>query len=124
VESDMELDWYLSYYKDQVKSIDYAVASVESDQVGTQITLRRVGLFPMPLDIMVLYEGGRKETHTIPLVSMYGAKHQDGLEVHQPWPWTHPEYKLFIPSKETVIGVEIDPSKRMLDIDRNNNTYE
>ncbi|MGB0194503.1 MAG: M1 family metallopeptidase, partial [Schleiferiaceae bacterium] len=124
VESDMELDWYLSYYKDQVKSIDYAVAAVESDQVGTQITLQRVGLFPMPVDVMVLYDGGRKELHTIPLVSMYGAKHQEGLEVHQPWPWTHPEYKLFIPSKETVIGVEIDPSKRMLDIDRNNNTYE
>jgi len=124
LESNMELDWYLSYYKDQVKSIDYAVAAVESDQVGTQITLRRVGLFPMPVDVLVRYEGGREEMHTIPLVSMYGAKHQEGLEVHEPWPWTHPEYKLYIPSSETVMGVEIDPSKRMLDIDRKNNTYE
>ena len=124
IESDMELDWYLSYYRDQVKSIDYAVASVESDQVGTQITLQRIGLFPMPVDVLVTYESGRKELHTVPLMSMYGAKRQEGVEVHEPWPWTHPEYTMCVPSSEAIKRLEIDPSKRMLDIDRRNNIYE
>jgi hypothetical protein len=123
VESDMELDWYLSYYKDQVKSIDYGITAVENDVVGAQITLQRIGLFPMPVDVLVTYESGREELHTIPLVSMYGAKRQEGIEVHEPWPWTHPEYKMYIPTSETIKRIEIDPSKRMLDIDQSNNVF-
>ena len=124
VESDMELDWYLSYYKDQVKSIDYGIAAVKNDIVGTQITLQRIGLFPMPVDVLVTYESGRKELHTIPLMSMYGAKRQERVEVQRPWPWTHPKYTMYIPSSEAIKRLEIDPSKRMLDIDRSNNIYE
>ena len=120
----MELDWYLSYYKDQVKSIDYGIAAVENDIVGTQITLQRIGLFPMPVDVLVTYESGREELHTIPLMSMYGAKRQKDVEVHEPWPWTHPEYTMYVPSSEAVKRLEIDPSKRMLDIDRSNNIYK
>ena len=65
-----------------------------------------------------------KELHTIPLMSMYGAKRQERVEVQRPWPWTHPKYTMYIPSSEAIKRLEIDPSKRMLDIDRSNNIYE
>ena len=117
----MELDWYLSYYKDQVKSIDYSIEDVINNKMGAQITLVRKGLFPMPVDLTITYESGRTERHNIPLLSMYGSKRQEGLTVHQPWPWTHPKYQLNIPSTERIRSIEIDPSLRMLDIDLTNN---
>ena len=119
--SNMELDWYLSYYKDQVKSIDYSIEDVINNKMGAQITLVRKGLFPMPVDLTITYESGRTERHNIPLLSMYGSKRQEGLTVHQPWPWTHPKYQLNIPSTEGIRSIEIDPSLRMLDIDLTNN---
>ena len=119
--SNMELDWYLSYYKDQVKSIDYSIEDVINNKMGAQITLVRKGLFPMPVDLTITYESGRTERHNIPLLSMYGSKRQEGLTVHQPWPWTHPKYQLNIPSTERIRSIEIDPSLRMLDIDLTNN---
>jgi aminopeptidase N len=118
VESDMELDWYLSYYKDQVKSIDYGITAVENDVVGAQITLQRIGLFPMPVDVLVTYESGREELHTIPLVSMYGAKAPRRYRGSRAMALDPPEYKMYIPTSETIKRIEIDPSKRMLDIDQ------
>ena len=76
--SDLELDWYLSYYVDQVKSVDYAITSVSPVMNGVVISLARLGKFPMPIDIEVEYAGGRIEHMTIPLVSMYGAKKRNG----------------------------------------------
>ena len=52
---------------------------------------------------------------------MYGAKEEEGLQTHNPWPWTHPKYQLLVPATERVRAVEIDPSLRMLDIDLGNN---
>jgi hypothetical protein len=55
-ESGLELDWYLSYYKDQVKSIDYGISEVKSVMNGNSITLERVGKFPMPIDLKITYQ--------------------------------------------------------------------
>ena len=75
----------------------------------------------MPIDLLITYESGRQERHNIPLLSMYGAKEEEGLQTHKPWPWTHPKYQLLVPATEHVRAVEIDPSLRMLDIDLSNN---
>jgi hypothetical protein len=75
----------------------------------------------MPIDLLITYESGRQERHNIPLLSMYGAKEEEGLQTHKPWPWTHPTYQLLVPATERVRAVEIDPSLRMLDIDLSNN---
>ncbi|MDG1526399.1 MAG: M1 family metallopeptidase [Schleiferiaceae bacterium] len=122
-ESDLELDWYLSYYVDQVKSIDYSVSLKRSDAYGAEILLERKGLFPMPVDLRITYASGRTEMLNIPLVSMYGAKRVEGYDVQSPWAWTHPEYILKHTSTEPIISIEIDPSKRLLDIDRANNIW-
>jgi hypothetical protein len=54
---------------------------------------------------------------------MYGAKRVEGYDVQAPWGWTHPEYLLKHTATEPIISVEIDPSKRLLDIDRTNNVW-
>ena len=123
LESGLHLDWYLSYYVDQVKSIDYAVDSVKHVHNGTHIFLRRVGDFPMPLDVLVRFSDGSERTYNIPLLSMYGYK-AEAAEMAQPWPWTHPTYTLEVPSGDLQIeAVQIDPSNRMLDIQRTNNRW-
>lgn len=121
--SDLELDWYLSYYKDQVKSVDYAVTGVVGAvPAGSKITLENHGKFPMPLDVVVTTKDGQVLEYNIPLLSMYGAK--EGANTQTPWPWTHPTYDLFITVPlENIESIQIDPTNRLLDIDRSNNTY-
>jgi aminopeptidase N len=124
-ESDLELDWYLSYYKDQVKSVDYSISEVNPVMNGTTVLFERKGGFPMPLDIEVVYAGGLVEYYNVPLVSMYGAKKDPKYDVLSPWAWTHPSYEFKIPSKgKEVIEVRIDPSQRLLDIDVTNNAWK
>ena len=122
--SNLELDWYLSYAKDQVKSIDYEVAQVQNEMNGATITLNRIGKFPMPIDLEIEYEGGRTELYTIPLVSMYGSKRGTPHRVQTPWAWTHPTYELKINTAgQQIKSVRIDPTERLLDINPENNSW-
>lgn len=41
------------------------------------------------------------------------------------WRWTHPEYKLTLDMDlSNIKKIEIDPSKRMADVNRSNNIWE
>ena len=41
------------------------------------------------------------------------------------WPWVNPTYKLELPTSVSFIKrMEIDPSQRMADVNRSNNTYK
>lgn len=128
-ESGLELDWYREYWVNTTEMIDYGVKSVdEADGKSTKLTLEKVGVMPMPLDIMVTYKGGRQEVFNIPLRIMRGAKQKPslsmGFTVKEDWPWTHPTYELVIPrSKEEIQSIEIDPFNMMADVNRTNNVY-
>ena len=38
------------------------------------------------------------------------------------WPWTHPYFQFVVPTeKANILSIEIDPSKLMADVDRENN---
>jgi hypothetical protein len=38
------------------------------------------------------------------------------------WPWTHPTYEFELPlDPEEIVSIEIDPSGRMVDTNRENN---
>jgi hypothetical protein len=82
---------------------------------------------PMPLDVVVTYKDGSKETFYIPLEIMRGEKSEaaTGKRTLLPdWPWTFPEYsfKLAVPMAD-ITKLEIDPSRRMADINLDNNSY-
>lgn len=127
-ESGMELDWYLAYMMNTTETIDYGIGRVEGMENQTRIDLRRIGNFPMPIDLAVTFRDGSTAIYNIPLRVMRGAKSsaddaiRDAYSVEKPWPWTNPDYTLTLdhPLKD-IESIEIDPSGRMADVDRNNN---
>ncbi|MBL0882913.1 MAG: M1 family metallopeptidase [Chitinophagaceae bacterium] len=123
--SGMELDWYKEYFINSTKTIDYAVGDINVVEGKATLTMRRIGKMPMPLDVLVTYKDGKQEMHNIPLDLMYGTKPaEDATEriVEKPWRWTHPEYKFTISRGiQEIKSIEIDPSMRLADINRNNN---
>src|SRR5690606_15281466 len=56
--SGFELDWYLTDFTQTTNTIDYGIKSVENEGQNTTITLERIGLMPMPIDLYVIYEDG------------------------------------------------------------------
>ena len=124
--SGMQLDWYKEYWINTTKTIDYGIGEVSSKDGKTAIVLKRVGEMPMPVDVQVTFKDGSKEMHNIPLNLMYGSKKSENTDekyfVHDEWRWTHPEYKLTLDKDLNAIKkIEIDPSKRMADINRSDN---
>lgn len=128
-ESGLELDWYKEYFVNSTKTIDYGIKEVKADGSGTSITLERIGLMPMPLDVMVTYKDGSQEQIYLPLVIMRGEKNNEsGMPerlLTEDWPWTNLS-KTFTISKsfDTIKSVEIDPSGRLADLERENNKVE
>ncbi|PWJ44153.1 M1 family metallopeptidase [Sediminitomix flava] len=127
-QSGIELDWYKEYFVFTTKTIDYAIRQTFSDETSTTVTLERIGKMPMPIDLEVEYTDGSKEIFYIPLRVMRGEKpvENDTKRTQlNDWPWTHPSYTLTIPtSAKNIKKIEIDPSLRMADIDRSNNSVE
>ena len=127
--SGIQLDWYKMYWVNTTKTIDYAIDSLWEEGGVSKIRLKRVGLMPMPIDLQLTFKDGHTETSYIPLNLMYAGKEAENAtekrKVYEPWRWTHPTYILDIPAKLSDLKkAEIDPSKRMADINRNNNLLE
>ena len=127
--SGMQLKWYLSYWVNTTKRIDYGIKNVLSDADATFVTLERVGEFPMPIDLLVTYTDGTTELFYIPMNETLGNKPAESTTQArvdlETWPWVNPTYTLKInkPAK-SISTLEIDPSMRMADIDRKNNRME
>jgi hypothetical protein len=128
-ESGLELDWYKEEMVNTLNNTDYSIANVEKDgRKTTKITLERKGKTPMPLDILVTYDGGEQDIFHIPLTLMYGNKVREAMkidfEVQQPWAWVNPTYSFIVNKRLSKIAkIEIDPSQRMADIDKSNNIF-
>ena len=128
-ESGLELDWYKEYFVYTTKTIDYAVKEVKASEVGTSIILERIGAMPMPIDLVVTYKDGTKELVYLPLEIMRGDKKVETnfpkLVLTQDWPWVQPTLTINLKrAVDTIKSVEIDPSKRMADIQVENNKVE
>jgi hypothetical protein len=129
-ESGMVLDWYYEYWVTTTKTIDYGIASMETGESDDQsaVTLVRVGLMPMPIDLEVEFTDGSIEHYYIPMRIMWGQKENENPDIERhvadDWPWVFPEYELTIDRPMSDIQrIEIDPSERMADVDRDNNTW-
>ena len=112
--SNLELDWYLMDFGQTTNTIDYGVKAID----GNKITLERIGLMPMPIDITVTYTDGSSEDFYIPLQMMRGEK-PTSATLKPDWAWAYPTYT-FETSKQ-VSGVQIDPKNMMADITKENN---
>jgi hypothetical protein len=127
--SGVKLDWYKEYWCNTTKTINYSIDSLWEDNGLTKIRLKRIGQMPMPIDLQLTFTDGTKEMHYIPLNLMFGTKPNENTiqkrEVHEEWKWTHPTYIVELKRKLTEIRmVEIDPSRRMADVEQKNNKLE
>ena len=130
-QSGIKLDWYKEYWCNTTKTIDYSIDSLWEENGVSKIRLKRIGNMPMPIDLKINFKDGSSEIHCVPLNLMFGSKlpeneaGKDVWKLHEEWRWTHPTYVVEIKQRLTEIKkVEIDPSKRMADIDRKNNVLE
>lgn len=126
--SGLELDWYKEYWIYSSKTIDYGIKAVSSENNETTVVLERKGEMPMPIDLVVTYKSGKKELYYIPLELMRGEKKEEmsgaTTILMEDWGWVYPEYVLKIGSDVKEISkIEIDPTERMADVDRSNNSY-
>jgi hypothetical protein len=127
--SGLKLDWYKEYFVNSTKTIDYAIDSLWEEGGVSKIRIKRIGKMPMPVDLQLTFKDGSTEMHYVPLNLMYGEKPNENngqnRMVHEPWRWTHPTYTVEFKHRLLDIKfVEIDPSRRMADIDQKNNFLE
>jgi len=127
--SGIQLDWYQMYFVNSTKTIDYGIDSLWEENGLSKIRLKRTGYMPMPIDLRLTFKDGTTQMHYIPLNLMYGEKLAEHTNekriVYEPWRWTHPTYVIEFKNKLIDLKrVEVDPSKRMADVNRKNNVIE
>lgn len=127
--SGLELDWYKDYMIYSTKSIDYGIDTAYASGDRTVIELSRYFFMPMPVDLEITLKNGASMYYTIPLDLMLGAKQEAApggatYYVLPDWPWVNLEYRFeaLIPFDQ-VDSIRIDPSKRLADLDPQNNTW-
>ncbi|UGU18277.1 M1 family metallopeptidase [Sinomicrobium kalidii] len=130
--SGFQLDWYLTDWTKTTNTIDYGIGEVTAEgRDRTRIKLERIGLMPMPVDVLVVYKDDSYETFYAPLRMMHGIKENPypNLErtVLPDWAWAYPDYEFTIDKpKSEIKAIVIDPSELMADVDKSNNgiTFE
>ena len=121
--SELELDWYIMDWTQTTNTIDYGVKSIDENNTTTAVTLERIGLMPMPIDIEVIYTDGSKAQFYIPLQMMRGEKPTPtATTVLKDWAWAYPTYTFSINKPKTSIqSITIDPKGMMADVNKDNN---
>ena len=122
--SDLELEWYLNEWTRTPHKVDYGVdiSLLESERV---ITLKRIGRIPMPIEIVVSFEDGSSDMYYIPNDLLYGYKSfNDEVYLMEPWNWVSKEYEFEVVGSKKITKVEIDPSKRIADVNQLDNSVE
>ena len=121
------LNWYLTDWTQTTNTIDYKISGVSKLYNKTIIDLERVGMMPMPLEILISFKNGNKQIHYVPIGIMRGEK-KPYVDIewilHNDWTWSTPNYKLIIDSPlDSIEKITIDSSNLMADIDKSNNYY-
>lgn len=126
--SGANLDWYLNDWTQTTNTIDYAIKEVSTKENSTVITLERIGRIPMPIDMIVEYTDGSRESFYIPLRMMSFEKENPYSNLKRTviadWAWAFPTYNYSLPTTKTVKRIILDPSGLMADVNRANNIYE
>ena len=120
--SDLELEWYLNEWTRTPHKIDYGIdiSSLESERI---ITLKRKARIPMPIEVVVSFEDGSSDLYYIPNDLLHGYKSfNEEVYLMEPWNWVSTEYDFVVEGNKKIIKIEIDPSKRIADVNQLDNT--
>lgn len=126
--SGLELDWYKEYMVYTTKTIDYAIDTAYQKDDKAMIRLARISNFPMPVDVVVTLKDGSSIAYTIPLDIMRGSKietyNNSSYTLLNDWNWVNPTYDIQTTfSLDEIESIEIDPSRRLADINMANNIW-
>ncbi|WP_348824590.1 M1 family metallopeptidase [Flavobacterium aestuarii] len=127
--SGANLDWYLVDWTQTLNTIDYGIKDVKENADKTSVTLERIGRMPMPIDLLVEYTDGSRETFYIPLRMMSFEKPNPTPAITRTvlsdWAWAFPAYEFSISKPKSAIRkITIDPSGLMADVKQGNNVFE
>ena len=126
--SGAELDWYLMDWTQTTNTIDYGIIEVLTEDSETKVSLERIGLMPMPVDISVTYEDGSVGAFYIPLQMMRADKPNPNPNqewtVLPDWAWANPTYEFVIKNDKKIKRITIDASQLMADVNLENNRYK
>jgi len=106
--SGRDLGWFWSSWFYTTWTLDQAVGSVTSDAGGTTVTVRDLGLVPMPARVRITRENGETADREVPVDTWLTGER--AATVH-------------FPGGSPVVRVEIDPSGLFPDVDRANNVW-
>ena len=126
--SGANLDWYLTDWTQTTNTIDYGIKAVNENGMSTSITLERIGRMPMPIDLVIEYTDGSKESFYIPLRMMSFEKENPTPEIKRTilkdWAWAYPTFEFNIAkSKSEIKKITIDESGLMADVNKGNNVF-
>jgi hypothetical protein len=121
--SGLELEWFLTDWTQTTNTIDYGVKNAVALEGQTVITLERMGLMPMPVEVQLLMKDGSKKEYYIPLQMMRGEKPLRNNEtLLKDWAWAYPEYRFSVDvNLENIESITIDVNKETADINKENN---
>ena len=126
--SGIQLQWLKEYWVNSTKTIDYGLNDIQAQNNTAIISLQRNGKMPAPIEVLITYKDGSTEMHYIPLDLMLTPKLAETTQnriVHPEWKWVQTTYTFETTKPITALKtIEIDPSFRMPDINRNNNKLE
>ena len=121
--SNLELEWYLNDWTRTTNKVDYDLEIFDKD--SRNLTIKRIGRIPMPLEILVSFGDGSTAMYYIPIDLMQGNKtFEYNVIFLEPWSWVNTEYVFEIQGNKKIIKIEIDPSKRLADVNQNKNILE
>ena len=121
--SDLELEWYLNDWTRTTNKVDYDLDIF--DKNSRDLSIKRIGRIPMPLEVLVSFGDGSTAMYYIPIDLMQGNKTFDNnVIVLEPWSWVNTKYVFEVQGNKKIIKIEIDPSKRLADVNQNKNILE
>lgn len=126
--SGMQLGWFLDEFIGTTHTADYAIEKVNAKGNKTEITLRRIGQLPLPVDLFVEEKSKKIHYYYIPLRLQFGNKANPYKNYEQhllpAWGWGNTTYtfEVDLPLDE-IKSIIIDPSDISVDINKKNNIY-
>lgn len=118
-----DLNWFFDQWFESNKTVDYGIKKVKHNDSGYAITFKRKGEMIMPVDFTVSFKDRSTKNYTIPV--SYFSKH--GTRNTSPWiGWgmLRQIKTVQVYTKEKIENVVIDPSGRLADVYRVDNTWK
>jgi len=120
------LDWYLTDWTMTTNKIDYSINDIKPKGNKSIINLERIGLMPMPLEVLVKYKNGDEEIYYIPISLMRGEKKKPNYTNNwiqlKDWSWVYKKYSFEINQKiDSILYVDINPTGLIADTNYRNN---